>query len=110
MGLQFHAVRIASFHSSSMHNTVAEKQRQNLVFRAHHISKTAPEKADATRMNLTYDMPLYRPPAEGNNLIIQATLGCSFNQCSFCAMYRSKQYAARPLEAVYADIRQAAAE
>lgn len=60
-------------------------------------------------MSLIYDMPLYRPPAEGNNLIIQATLGCSFNQCSFCAMYRSKQYTVRPLDKVLADIRQAAA-
>lgn len=57
-----------------------------------------------------YDLPLYRPPAEADNIIIQATLGCSFNQCSFCAMYRSKQYSERPLEAVFADIRQAAAQ
>ena len=55
-----------------------------------------------------YDLPLYRPPAEGDNLIIQATLGCSFNQCSFCSMYRSKQYTQRALEAVFADIHQAA--
>jgi coproporphyrinogen III oxidase-like Fe-S oxidoreductase len=60
-------------------------------------------------MNLLYDMPLYRPPSEGDNLIIQATLGCSFNQCSFCAMYRSKQYTERPLDDVFADIRNAAA-
>lgn len=59
---------------------------------------------------MTYDLPLYRPPAEADNLIIQATLGCSFNQCSFCAMYRSKQYSERPLEAVFADIHQAAAQ
>ena len=57
-----------------------------------------------------YDLPLYRPPAEADNLIIQATLGCSFNQCSFCAMYRSKQYTERSLEAVFADIYQAAAQ
>lgn len=57
---------------------------------------------------LDYDMPLYRPPSEGDNLIIQATLGCSFNQCSFCSMYKSKEYNARPLEAVFADIEQAA--
>ena len=54
-------------------------------------------------------MPLYRPPAEADNLIIQATLGCSFNQCSFCTMYRSKQYTERSLQAVFADIHQAAA-
>lgn len=53
-------------------------------------------------------MPLYRPPSEGDNLIIQATLGCSFNQCSFCTMYRSKQYVERPLDEVITDIRQAA--
>lgn len=59
---------------------------------------------------MTYDLPLYRPPAEADNLIIQATLGCSFNQCSFCEMYRGKQYTERALDVVYADIRQAAAQ
>jgi len=55
-----------------------------------------------------YDLPLYRPPGERDNLIIQATLGCSYNQCSFCAMYRGKRYQARPLEQVCADIDAAA--
>jgi hypothetical protein len=53
---------------------------------------------------IAYDMPLYRPPSEGANLIIQATLGCSFNRCTFCSMYRDKTYEVRPLEAVFADI------
>jgi len=57
---------------------------------------------------LDYQQPLYRPPSEGNNLIIQATLGCSFNQCSFCSMYRSKTYQARPIDKIKADILQAA--
>ncbi len=57
---------------------------------------------------LDYDMPLWRPPSEGRNLIIQATLGCSFNRCSYCAMYRSKAFRARPLEEVFADIERAA--
>jgi len=61
-------------------------------------------------MSLRYDQPLFRPPSEGDNLIIQATLGCSFNQCSFCAMYRSKQYVERPQADVFADIRQAAVD
>lgn len=59
-------------------------------------------------MSLDYDEPLFRPPAEGGNLIIQATLGCSFNRCSFCAMYRDKRYLARPLDAVGRDIDAAA--
>ena len=58
---------------------------------------------------LTYDMPLWRPPSEGRNLIIQATLGCSFNGCTFCSMYRDKAYSARPLDDVFADIDRAAA-
>jgi coproporphyrinogen III oxidase-like Fe-S oxidoreductase len=57
---------------------------------------------------LNYDMPLYRPPSEGRNLIIQATLGCSANHCSFCAMYKDKDYFARPLADVFLDIDQAA--
>jgi hypothetical protein len=55
-------------------------------------------------MPIRYDMPLYRPPSEGNNLIVQATIGCSFNHCTFCSMYVTKQYRARPLEEVFADI------
>ena len=51
-----------------------------------------------------YDMPLYRPPSEGPNLIVQATYGCSFNECSFCSMYKTKTFRARPLADVFADI------
>lgn len=56
---------------------------------------------------LHYMQPLYRPPSEADNLIIQATYGCSFNQCSFCSMYRQKQYTERPLAEVFSDIDQA---
>lgn len=58
---------------------------------------------------LAYDMPLYRPPSEGDNLIIQVTLGCSFNRCGFCSMYRSKAFEVRPLADVERDVRRAAA-
>ncbi|GAB6052672.1 radical SAM protein [Magnetospira thiophila] len=56
-----------------------------------------------------YDMPLYRPPSEGNNLIVQATLGCSFNGCTFCSMYKSKRFSARPLDETMAQIDRLAA-
>src|SRR3974377_2609175 len=55
-----------------------------------------------------YDEPLYRPPAEGRNLIIQATIGCSFNRCTFCTMYKAKMFRGRPLADVFADIEAAA--
>lgn len=61
-------------------------------------------------MPFAYDMPLYRPPSEGRNLIIQATLGCSWNHCTFCSMYKSKDFTVRPLDAVFADIETAARE
>lgn len=57
---------------------------------------------------IVYDMPLWRPPSEGPNLIIQATLGCSFNACTFCSMYKLKDYSARTLDDVFADIDDAA--
>jgi len=53
---------------------------------------------------LEYDYPLFRPPAEANNIIIQVTLGCSYNNCSFCSMYKTKNYEVRNIKDVYKDI------
>jgi len=53
---------------------------------------------------IEYHQPLYRPPAEANSIIIQATLGCSFNKCTFCTMYESKEFSIRLLEDVFKDI------
>ena len=52
-----------------------------------------------------YDEPLWRPPSEGDNLILQATLGCSWNRCRFCLMYRDKRFQTRPLSELFADIK-----
>ncbi|MFW2487360.1 radical SAM protein [Clostridium chromiireducens] len=51
-----------------------------------------------------YDYPLYRPPSESNSLIIQATLGCSHNKCSFCSMYKSKKFSIKSLEEIKNDM------
>ena len=53
---------------------------------------------------IEYDFPLYRPPAEADNIIIQATLGCSHNRCSFCTMYKTKRYTIRSLNEVQSEI------
>jgi len=53
---------------------------------------------------LSYDYPLYRPPSEANSVIFQVTLGCSFNVCSFCNMYRTKDYVERPWDEIKTEI------
>lgn len=55
-------------------------------------------------MELAYDYPLWRPPSEANSMIFQVTLGCSFNKCSFCDMYRTKEYSERPWDEIKAEI------
>ena len=53
---------------------------------------------------LNYAEPVYRPPSEAKSLIFQVTIGCSFNECSFCDMYRNKEYSERPWDEVKAEI------
>ena len=53
---------------------------------------------------MEYDMPLFRPPSEARSLIFQVTLGCSWNRCVFCAMYKTKKFLVRPFEEVERDV------
>ena len=55
---------------------------------------------------MQYVEPLYRPPSEAHSFILQATLGCSWNKCTYCDMYRSKSFQVRPTEDSLADIRE----
>ncbi len=53
---------------------------------------------------IQYSGKLYRPPSEADSLILQATLGCSYNECSFCGMYRDKEFRVRPIEELQREI------
>ncbi|MEN6447717.1 MAG: radical SAM protein [Syntrophaceae bacterium] len=53
---------------------------------------------------MDYDMPLFRPPSEARSLIFQVTLGCSWNRCLFCAMYKTKNFLVRPFDEVERDV------
>lgn len=53
---------------------------------------------------IKYDEPLFRPPGEAHSAIVQATLGCSWNKCSFCEMYSSKKFKIRDQEELKSDI------
>lgn len=56
---------------------------------------------------MKYIGAVYRPPSEATSLIIQATLGCRHNKCTFCGSYRDKPFAVRSIREIREDLRDA---
>lgn len=56
---------------------------------------------------MRYEGTVYRPPSEANSLLIQATIGCPHNKCSFCSMYKQSRFKIRPIEEIKEDLRSA---
>ncbi|NBI09382.1 radical SAM protein [Colidextribacter sp. OB.20] len=54
---------------------------------------------------MRYDSDLlYRPPGEWKSYLLQCTIGCSNNQCTFCGMYKEKKFRIRPVADILEDI------
>ena len=58
---------------------------------------------------MRYEGKLYRPPSEADAYIVQATVGCSWNHCTYCDMYRDKTFRVRELEETLEDLDRAGA-
>lgn len=57
---------------------------------------------------MRYEEPVFRPPSEADAYILQATIGCSHNHCTYCGMYRSKRFRVRDLDETLEDLALAA--
>ena len=58
---------------------------------------------------MRYEGPIYRPPSEANSLLIQATVGCPHNRCTFCMVYKNgPRYKIRPVSEIKEDMQEAA--
>ena len=53
---------------------------------------------------LKYEEPIFRPPSEGNSILLQLTVGCSHNLCTYCEMYRTKSYRVRSQNEIEKDL------
>jgi radical SAM superfamily enzyme YgiQ (UPF0313 family) len=55
---------------------------------------------------MRYVGPVYRPPSEADSTLLEVTIGCSHNECTYCAMYLHKTFGARPAADVLKDIQE----
>jgi radical SAM superfamily enzyme YgiQ (UPF0313 family) len=55
-----------------------------------------------------YEGMVIRPPSEANSVILQVTVGCSHNKCTFCGTYKGERFRIKDDATIAADIRYAA--
>lgn len=57
-----------------------------------------------TNESLDYVGAIYRPPSEARSIILQATIGCSHNRCTFCASFKDKRFRIKDRATIEADL------
>ena len=57
---------------------------------------------------MRYEGPIYRPPSEARSLLVQATVGCPHNRCTFCLVYKNLRFKIRSVLEIKEDLEEAA--
>jgi len=55
-----------------------------------------------------YEGNIIRPPSEANSILLQVTVGCSHNKCTFCGTYRGERFKIKSDDIINQDIEFAA--
>jgi radical SAM superfamily enzyme YgiQ (UPF0313 family) len=58
---------------------------------------------------MRYEGNIFRPPSEAYSLILQVTVGCVHNKCTFCSMYKDKQFHIKQMDEIFSDLEEARA-
>ena len=53
---------------------------------------------------MEYEGMVIRPPSEADSILLQVTVGCSHNKCSFCGTYKEKRFRIKKDERILKDI------
>ena len=51
-----------------------------------------------------YEGTIIRPPSEANSILLQVTVGCSRNKCTFCGTYAGERFRIKPDSIIMQDI------
>ncbi|MCG8336815.1 MAG: radical SAM protein [Proteobacteria bacterium] len=52
-----------------------------------------------------YEGNMIRPPSEANSILLQVTVGCSHNKCTFCGAYKGERFKIKPMDIIMEDIK-----
>ena len=53
---------------------------------------------------MNYEGNIIRPPSEAHSIILQVTVGCSHNKCTFCGAYKGVRFRIKDMATINSDI------